>query len=947
MGISALFSTPWYEGTATATSGVVPWDLEVAIGGHAYKINVAEYQRSTLPMLRQPSDTGDEPGERSLNTEGWWKRTVTDWSMGAGQTYGDDPKMSANRSQYSHSVNVDPWTKGVVKLMDGTTQVYAGTNVTHMIDAGTEIYIYDYDVNAVKHSTKLGTTWYDSDIYGVAWTSRTSAADLSWRAIAWNGTVFAAVASSGTGNRVMTSPDGITWTIRTSAADNAWYDIAWNGTVFAAVSGTGTGNRVMTSPDGITWTIRTSPADNTWGSIAWNGTVFAAVSYTGTGNRAMTSPDGITWTIRTSAADNAWTDIAWNGTVFAAVASTGTGNRVMTSPDGITWTSRTSAADNFWNAIAWNGTVFAAVSGTGTGNRVMTSPDGITWTIRTSAADNFWSDIAWNGTVFAAISVDGTGNRVMTSPDGITWTIRTSPADNTWGSIAWNGTVFAAISSTGTGNRVMTSPNGTGQTTNTFRNMCVAGGYVYAALGSAGVRRTVATPATTTSSSFSASQADNIAFVNGFLIISVGNLLYTLSSSGVATLIYTHWDSSFVWDTFVETPIGIVAAGNGQSQGSFYFIGLDNATGGLKQPISAGNLPIGETINGAIYYQGLLLLGTNNAMRLATFSDGGVSYGPTFGKNNNDFGSYDPRPSSFSAVGQYIFFNWGSINAPWNEVNLDFVAYTGAGRVDLAQFTEPLVPAYATDIAIGQIMAPTETTRAVVAWSYYYGKIYRMIATSMGVYVSDPETTVDEGYIESSRFRYGVPEKKLFSSLDLRHKELNTSESVDSYIVLHDDGTVFPGSTTLIGTSSTLGTSSPSTPLSIHSLSGETASIVTVLKAPIPNSTYWGFNSGFLFRWTLRAALTPFRQDEILVPIILFDSVDTNAEYGHDTYYDTYAEFQFLKELESSRKVVTYQEGNGSYSVVVDRVIVKPYSWNNGKTFFNGTVYVRLLTVEV
>ena len=821
MGISALFSTPWYEGTATATSGVVPWDLEVAIGGHAYKINVAEYQRSTLPMLRQPSDTGDEPGERSLNTEGWWKRTVTDWSMGAGQTYGDDPKMSANRSQYSHSVNVDPWTKGVVKLMDGTTQVYAGTNVTHMIDAGTEIYIYDYDVNAVKHSTKLGTTWYDSDIYGVAWTSRTSAADLSWRAIAWNGTVFAAVASSGTGNRVMTSPDGITWTIRTSAADNAW------------------------------------------------------------------------------------TDIAWNGTVFAAVASTGTGNRVMTSPDGITWTSRTSAADNFWNAIAWNGTVFAAVSGT------------------------------------------GTGNRVMTSPDGITWTIRTSPADNTWGSIAWNGTVFAAISSTGTGNRVMTSPNGTGQTTNTFRNMCVAGGYVYAALGSAGVRRTVATPATTTSSSFSASQADNIAFVNGFLIISVGNLLYTLSSSGVATLIYTHWDSSFVWDTFVETPIGIVAAGNGQSQGSFYFIGLDNATGGLKQPISAGNLPIGETINGAIYYQGLLLLGTNNAMRLATFSDGGVSYGPTFGKNNNDFGSYDPRPSSFSAVGQYIFFNWGSINAPWNEVNLDFVAYTGAGRVDLAQFTEPLVPAYATDIAIGQIMAPTETTRAVVAWSYYYGKIYRMIATSMGVYVSDPETTVDEGYIESSRFRYGVPEKKLFSSLDLRHKELNTSESVDSYIVLHDDGTVFPGSTTLIGTSSTLGTSSPSTPLSIHSLSGETASIVTVLKAPIPNSTYWGFNSGFLFRWTLRAALTPFRQDEILVPIILFDSVDTNAEYGHDTYYDTYAEFQFLKELESSRKVVTYQEGNGSYSVVVDRVIVKPYSWNNGKTFFNGTVYVRLLTVEV
>lgn len=294
---------------------------------------------------------------------------------------------------------------------------------------------------------------------GAYWKSRTNAAANTWTAIAWNGALFVAISSSGTGNRVMTSPDGINWTIRTSAADNAWTAIAWNGTVFAAVAESGTGNRVMTSPDGITWTIRTSAADNNWSAIAWNGTVFAAVAYSGTGNRVMTSPDGITWTIRTSAADNSWVGIAWNGTVFAAVAVTGVGNRVMTSPDGITWTIRTSAADNGWNAIAWNGTVFAAVADSGTGNRVMTSPDGITWTIRTSAADNQWRAIAWNGTVFAAVAgiSSGNGNRVMTSPDGITWTIRVSAADNNWRAIAWNGTVFAAVSDDGSGNRVMTS----------------------------------------------------------------------------------------------------------------------------------------------------------------------------------------------------------------------------------------------------------------------------------------------------------------------------------------------------------------------------------------------------------------------------------------------------------------------------------------------------------
>jgi hypothetical protein len=127
------------------------------------------------------------------------------------------------------------------------------------------------------------------------------------------------------------------WTIRTSAADNNWRAIAWSPELglFAAVADTGTGNRVMTSPDGVTWTIRTSAADNNWAAIAWSPELglFAAVAYTGTGNRVMTSPDGVTWTIRTSAADNNWAAIAWSPELglFAAVAPSGTGNRVMTN----------------------------------------------------------------------------------------------------------------------------------------------------------------------------------------------------------------------------------------------------------------------------------------------------------------------------------------------------------------------------------------------------------------------------------------------------------------------------------------------------------------------------------------------------------------------------------------------------------------------------------------
>src|SRR5688572_11845637 len=75
------------------------------------------------------------------------------------------------------------------------------------------------------------------------WISRTSAADNTWNSVTYGNGLFVAVASSGTGNRVMTSPDGITWTARTSAADNNWTSVTYGNGLFVAVANSGTGNR--------------------------------------------------------------------------------------------------------------------------------------------------------------------------------------------------------------------------------------------------------------------------------------------------------------------------------------------------------------------------------------------------------------------------------------------------------------------------------------------------------------------------------------------------------------------------------------------------------------------------------------------------------------------------------------------------------------------------------
>jgi hypothetical protein len=292
---------------------------------------------------------------------------------------------------------------------------------------------------------------------GRAWTIRTSATDNDWLSVTYGEGLFVAVAISGTGNRVMTSPDGITWTSRTSAADNAWYGVAYGAGLFVAVAGTGAGNRVMTSTNGIDWESRTSAADNNWYAVTYGAGLFVAVAGSGSSNRVMTSPNGIDWTIRVSAADNYWRSVVYGAGLFVAVSYSGTGNRVMTSPDGIVWTSRTNATDNYWRSVVYGAGLFVAVASTGTGNRVMTSPDGINWTSRASAADNEWSCVAYGDGLFSAVAYSGTNNRVMTSPDGITWTIRTSPADNLWRSIAYGSNLFAAVAWSGTGNRAMTS----------------------------------------------------------------------------------------------------------------------------------------------------------------------------------------------------------------------------------------------------------------------------------------------------------------------------------------------------------------------------------------------------------------------------------------------------------------------------------------------------------
>jgi len=220
----------------------------------------------------------------------------------------------------------------------------------------------EYFIAVAGDSSTTSTVIYSTD--GETWANRTAATAGEWASVCWGeeAGVFVAVGTAATTATVMTtsSDNGTSWTARTAAAANEWRSVCWSSKLrlFCAVASSGSGNRVMTSPNGTTWTARTSAADNNWRTVIWVDelTLFVAVADSGTQDRVMTSPDGVTWTSRTTT-DHEWAWVAWSPELSLLVAT----NRedaspiVMTSPDGITWTDRTGTDGNIEIGRLWLG----------------------------------------------------------------------------------------------------------------------------------------------------------------------------------------------------------------------------------------------------------------------------------------------------------------------------------------------------------------------------------------------------------------------------------------------------------------------------------------------------------------------------------------------------------------------------------------------------------------
>ena len=240
------------------------------------------------------------------------------------------------------------------------------------------------------------------------WTSRASAADNQWTYVAYGNGLFVAVARNGTGNRVMTSPDGITWTSRTSAADENWYGVTYGNGLFVAVSFTGTGNRVMTSSQSVNPAPAPPPLQITsLGSLSIS--VVPNQSLLATGTTTVVANQSGSWTATTS---TPWLSLtqsigAFPGVVagtanaagLAAGSYTGSISISGTGPGGTqTISIPATLTVNSPAALTANPTAISMASsypaGSATGYTIQTGAPGLAFTALTSASSAGWLTVS-------------------------------------------------------------------------------------------------------------------------------------------------------------------------------------------------------------------------------------------------------------------------------------------------------------------------------------------------------------------------------------------------------------------------------------------------------------------------------------------------------------------------------------------------------------------------
>lgn len=432
---------------------------------------------------------------------------------------------------------------------------------------------------------------------------------------------------------------------------------------------------------------------------------------------------------------------------------------------------------------------------------------------------------------------------------------------------------------------------------------------VYVAVGASGVYRTdTGTGAATQLVTTAVASDAVVGVVKARLMVGNNNSLYNVTDlAGPAALpaaLFTHQNTAWKWTAFAEGPNSLYAAGFAGDKSYVYRTGIKQDATGLDAPVVAGEVPDGEIVRSLQGYLGFLLIGTDTGFRLALLDAAG----------NLQFGRLITTSSPVLCFEPQDRFVWYGLT------NYDTTS-TGLGRLDLSVFTEPLVPAYTSDLMV------TAQASVLSAVTFSNKRVFTVSGT--GVYAQDTDL-VASGTLDSGVLSYGIVDDKIAVFIDVR------TSSVPVGSTYGVDLAVNGGTFTTIGSADSTSTA--------HTFNaGQERGEKFELRLRLTRATL--VTSGpVVTRETMRSFPSVKRSEQYLIPIKLAESI---TGYGGATIVyiqDLAAARQRLFDLALAPQIIVFQEGTESRSVLVKDTTWRPE--HKGKSGWNGTVVLKLQTVN-
>lgn len=273
MSFTLDFTQPYLDETPPPLPNAqyFPVLCPITIGGHAYAVdtNFEPYRRqstrhTTMDSQREGIDTTNIPGEGTVSPDLPWRRTMYDWSLGAGQPYLDRKLSAPNR--FFKSKGVDPWVQWNLTLLPQTKCIFSSTGPVQAIQAGAYVYVIGRQPSnglGVYYSNDLETWSFLGGSYSDP-TNITSDGSTVWIACGGSGGIWQTTVGSATATQYVTSPvSNVFWA--------GSYLMASNGPTIYCITASGSvgtsGSPGPAVDGGLFWTHPTATWQ--WTCFAW------------------------------------------------------------------------------------------------------------------------------------------------------------------------------------------------------------------------------------------------------------------------------------------------------------------------------------------------------------------------------------------------------------------------------------------------------------------------------------------------------------------------------------------------------------------------------------------------------------------------------------------------------------------------------------------------------